>query len=286
MIDELQLDHVVINVRDDMDYAEGVFSELGFNITPRGYHTLGSINHLMIFGSDYLELIGFPVGGVVTGKNTRADLTTAPVGINGLVFKCANVDKTYKKLCELNMDGDPPKAFSRPVELDGKIQDAKFRTVSVRSDVFPEGRVYFCEHGTPELVWRDDWQVHENKIRAVSEVVIIAKEAASTADNYGRLVNAAAIEKADGTLTVNTGDVRLTVCSLDQYDLRYGSLGSKLGDRSALFGALVFQTEDQIANFPYENLNTGDFLAERHPDRLVVRLPRYDSVLEFVGLNV
>ena len=79
--------HVVINVKDDMDVAQSVFSKLGFTTTPRGYHTLGSINHLMMFGTDYMELIGFPKDGVVNNPDTRPDLTTAPFGINGLVFK-------------------------------------------------------------------------------------------------------------------------------------------------------------------------------------------------------
>ena len=53
---ENYLDHVVINVKDDMDLAQLVFSNLGFTLTPRGYHTLGSINHLMMFGSDYMAV--------------------------------------------------------------------------------------------------------------------------------------------------------------------------------------------------------------------------------------
>ena len=49
------------------------------------------------------------------------------------------MDKTFEKLVELEMDGSP-KSFSRPVELDGRKTDAKFRTVTVRAGVFPEGR--------------------------------------------------------------------------------------------------------------------------------------------------
>ena len=41
----MQLDHVVINVRADMDAAAIEFRNLRFTITPRGYQTLGSINH-------------------------------------------------------------------------------------------------------------------------------------------------------------------------------------------------------------------------------------------------
>ena len=55
-----QLDHAVINVHFGMDRAEPLFQTLGFTLTPRGYHSLGSINHLMMFGTDYLELIGLP----------------------------------------------------------------------------------------------------------------------------------------------------------------------------------------------------------------------------------
>ena len=44
-----RLDHAVINVHMAMDKAESCFQELGFTVTPRGYHSLGSINHLMIF---------------------------------------------------------------------------------------------------------------------------------------------------------------------------------------------------------------------------------------------
>jgi len=38
------LDHVVINARDDMDRAAEVYQRLGFTLTERGYHSLGSMN--------------------------------------------------------------------------------------------------------------------------------------------------------------------------------------------------------------------------------------------------
>lgn len=62
-----QLDHVVINVHFAMGLAEPLFEALGFTLTPRGYHSLGSINHLIVFGSDYLELIGLPESGAGGG---------------------------------------------------------------------------------------------------------------------------------------------------------------------------------------------------------------------------
>ena len=57
------LDHVVVNVLHDMDAAAGLFTALGFTLTPRGHHSLGSINHLMVVPGAYLELVGLPAEG-------------------------------------------------------------------------------------------------------------------------------------------------------------------------------------------------------------------------------
>ena len=56
------LDHVVINVRDGLDAAAALYARLGFTLTSRGHHTLGSSNHLAILGTDYLELLGVQPG--------------------------------------------------------------------------------------------------------------------------------------------------------------------------------------------------------------------------------
>ena len=275
---ENYLDHVVINVKDDMDLAQLVFSNLGFTLTPRGYHTLGSINHLMMFGSDYMELIGFPEHGVANNPNARPDLTTAPFGINGLVFKSSDVDKTFEKLVELKMDGDPPKSFSRPVELDGRKTDAKFRTVTVRAGVFPEGRVYFCEHGTPELVWRPEWQSHRNGIEAVSEIVVVTREPAKSADLYIKLLGTSLVKKSLGKSVEIPGGGCITVYSEDEYQERYGQLASGLEGRDSIFGALVFETAEDIFKVDIQGAKHVEM--ERKESSLVLRVPKYDSVLE------
>ena len=75
------LDHVVINVRDRIDEGADAYRRLGFTLTPRGYHSLGSMNHLAIFGTDYLELIAAP-----PGDTRRPEILGSPAGLNGLVF--------------------------------------------------------------------------------------------------------------------------------------------------------------------------------------------------------
>ena len=84
------LDHVVIDVRDRIDEAAECFRSLGFQLTPRGHHTLGSVNHLAMFATDYLELLGFAERGAI-----RPEIVRFPVGLNGLVFETGDADVVY-----------------------------------------------------------------------------------------------------------------------------------------------------------------------------------------------
>src|SRR3954463_849804 len=105
-----------------MDEAARIFTGLGFRLTPRGHHTLGSMNHLMMFATDYLELLGFGEGGA-----SRPELAPFPVGLNGLVFKPADADEVHAHAAAVGLPILLVQSFSRPVELDGKRQDARFR---------------------------------------------------------------------------------------------------------------------------------------------------------------
>src|SRR3954454_6970021 len=109
------LDHVVTDVRDRMDEAARVFDALGFTLTPRGHHTLGSMNHLMMFETDYLELLGFGSGGGMA----RPGLAPSPAGLNGLVFKPDDPAAVYAHAATVGLPIQPVQSFSRPVDLGG-----------------------------------------------------------------------------------------------------------------------------------------------------------------------
>ena len=51
------LDHLVINTRFNLDSYRAFFSRLGFTVTPKSHHSLGSVNHLIVFQDTYLESV-------------------------------------------------------------------------------------------------------------------------------------------------------------------------------------------------------------------------------------
>lgn len=279
MTDLALLDHTVINVHCEMDRAEPLFAALGFTLTDRGYHSLGSINHLMMFGSDYLELIGLPKDAKGS-QSGRPDIENAPLGINGLVFKTADVDETYAHLQTIGMVGDPPKSFSRPVELPEGTSDACFRTVHVRHDAFPGGRVYFCEHGTPELVWRPEWQRHANGVQAMPEFVVASSGHGREAGDMAKLLRVDVAGSGE-QLSVPLDGAAISFVSPGAYRERYRDLASPMTERSSIFGAIVMQVNDLE---PVRRIaQTGGLPVIDEANRVVVREDRFDSVLEFVA---
>lgn len=273
-----KLDHTVINVLLEMDSAERAFKALGFHLTDRGYHSLGSINHLMMFDTDYIELIGMPAQ-LAEGKPGRPDIMSAPPGINGIVFKSDNIDETYAHLQDIGMADKPPNSFSRPVKLADETRDACFRTVHLRSDIFPAGRVYYCEHGTPELVWRPEWQRHENGALSMPEFVIASEHPQKEAEVFAKLLFSD-VTGSDDSLSVRLDGATITLLAPGTYRDRYGDLASSMQDRSSVFGAMVIKVNDLGAVRSLSREAKVPIIDEA--GRVVLSEPDFNSVLEFV----
>jgi hypothetical protein len=196
------LDHVVVDARDRIDEAALAYQALGFHLTPRGHHTLGSSNNLAIFGSNYLELLGFgQTGGM------RPELAPFPTGLNGLVFKTNNAEDTARRARQAGIAASPANAFSRPVDVGGGKQDARFRTTRLPPDLSGIGRVYFCEHLTPDLVWRPEWQVHPNGAQQIARVLVATNDPSRQITLFKGLFGPdSVVQRADGTADLILSD--------------------------------------------------------------------------------
>ncbi len=276
----MKLDHIVVHVQQRMAEAEQAFSDLGFTLTPRGYHSLGSINALAIFASDYLELLGLPTGDAPQ----RPELRNAPAGLNGLVFKTDDADETFAHLQTLGVAGDPPKSFSRPVTLEnGDSHEARFRTVTLRSDAFKAGRFYFCEHLTPELVWRPEWQTHANAALRFQELVVVTNNADEMAEQTAAIVRSHTIQlrNISATAVALPGNFQLLFLTSKQYTEQFSGLAIPMGDRAAMFGAITItgalpdHLEQKIS------ANTDSFEIDRTGNNTRVLVKAFATIITF-----
>jgi hypothetical protein len=212
------LDHVVVNVRDDMDRAIDIYRRMGFTFTERGYHSLGSINHLAMFGTDYFELIGLP-------KDTasgRLDLLDYAYGLNGLVFGTEDSAQTYAALSEAGVPFEPPLEFTRPVTIDGTTREARFRTVRLKAGVVPYGRIYYCHHFTRDLVWRDAWRHHANGAVAIARATIVEPDPAAGAKLYADMFGADMVRPIEGGRAVIVGNARFDILTATALSAQIG----------------------------------------------------------------
>jgi hypothetical protein len=271
------LDHVVINALFDMDPAAALMSQLGFTLTPRGFHSLGSINHLMAFEGYYLELVGLPLETEVL----RRDVLESPLGLNGLVFQASDIDACISQLPESGLTMLEPQSFSRPVTIDGVEQLARFRTTRTAPELFEAGRVYYCQHYTPELVWHRQWMTHANGCSGLSELVVVTATIETDVSRYAKAAQAPAEKRSSDVWTIDLVDAfRITLLSPTRYLERYGELRVEADGHNSFFGAIVFKTADigriRDLSAPLTELRSA---ASEHS--LALLAPFLDTLFEF-----
>jgi hypothetical protein len=221
-MDGLSLDHAVINVRSQIDQAADVYRRLGFTLTDRGYHTLGTCNHLAVFQNDYIELLGFES----ETEPVQTDLTSGPIGLSALAFKSANMDALRHDLAARGVPADEPQAFSRPVALPAGIVDARFEIVRLRRGANESVALFFCRHLTPELVWRPEWQDHPNGATTLAGIVMASADPERSVQRFARLADPGSVRAIEGGVAIAMGSALLEVLVPDTIRQRFGTVAA------------------------------------------------------------
>ncbi|KNC16017.1 MULTISPECIES: VOC family protein [Pseudomonas] len=258
------VDHLVINTRFDTEAAATLFRQLGFTLTPQGHHSLGSINHLVMFTEGYLELIGLPLG-----TNTlRLEVLDSPRGIDGLVVATADPKATHAALLDRGFRVQPVQYFSRPVEIDGAAAEARFGTVRLVPGQFLAGRVYFCHHQTPELVWRPEWLGHANGATVLAGLTVVSQDPEATRRQYAKL---------------GAFDSGFVLDIIDEATLteRFAALAQALTPRAERFAAITFRGADPLLLARHAARLGLDHRVEAA--RVTIAVPAFDLLLEFIA---
>jgi hypothetical protein len=100
------------------------------------------------------------------------------------------------------------------------------------------GRVYFCEHLTPELVWRQEWQSHPNTASAIARVVVATPDPHRTATLFRGLFGPEAVADRDGRRLIVAGAAQVDLATPDMVASEFGEAAAKPTGRVQYMAAL------------------------------------------------
>lgn len=197
LISLVGLDHLVVAARD-LDAAATEWAALGFTMSPRGLHSphMGSGNYTMMFGEDYLELLG-----VVTPQPHNEALRgflDIREGLQRAAFTTTDAEAGATALRARGLAANGPVHFGRSVPLpDGRMAEARFSVFHWPRDVAPAGfPIFACQHHTRDAVWVPALQSHANGTRRIKRVLVATEAPAQAAAAMAALIEGEA--RAEG----------------------------------------------------------------------------------------
>jgi hypothetical protein len=186
------IDHLVVVV-NQLDQAQATWNQLGFTTTPRGHHSVGSSNHCMMLGNDYLELLHMPphlTGGMSPMRSFYIDYLKAGDGLAGVALASDNAEGAVPHLREAGFEPDLPRALAREVNDHGRKGTARFTLLHTAPATTPGGLVFICQHHTRDFVWMPEYRRHANGAQGIAALSLVGDHAgtvSTAANTYGKL---------------------------------------------------------------------------------------------------
>lgn len=211
------LDHIGLFV-PDMERAARAMARLGFALTPYSpqRHTLasgelvptGTANRLAILQRGYIELLTVTSDTPIADQLRRA--IQRYIGAHLIAFGSADAQATHDRLARAGFDPLPMVRLQRTVPTAAADQLARFSVVRVPPDRMAEGRMQFCRHHTPELVWQREHQTHPNQAHSLTDIFLCVEDPAEVVARYERFL-AVAAQARDGFQLLQLARGRLHV---------------------------------------------------------------------------
>lgn len=231
------LDHAVILVRD-LDAAQRAYARLGFTLTPRGTHTLGSQNHCIMFERDYLELLAVPKPH--PALQAFSDFLARGEGVGALALATDDAEGLCAEFAADGIAADAPLDFSRPVAHSG---EARFRIVQLPRATVPGCTLFACQHFTRDVVWRPELVRHAVGATAIAALAVVVEDAARAASDYAKVFGGSPQPIDEGVL-VQTGSAPIALASRWKLGHRLHGVGLPLRARP-LVAALFIRVADR-----------------------------------------
>jgi hypothetical protein len=190
----LNVDHVAHFV-PHADAASSALEKLGFTLTPfspqfhrteRGGPLVpaGTGNRCAMLQRGYLEFLT-PTGDTQMAHQLRSAIQRY-VGVHLIAFGTAAPKADHERLAKAGFAPLDPVALQRDINTESSRETARFTVVRVPPQTMPEGRIQFCQHHTPHLLWQPRWMAHPNRAAALAGVILRVADAQEAAQRFAR----------------------------------------------------------------------------------------------------
>ena len=222
------LDHVVIGV-NDLDAAAETYRALGFQLSPRMFHSHGTSNHLVMLDGSFLELLGgfdqVPQAQRDGFVGDMAESLAHGEGVLACAFRPQDAEAERQALAEQGVEVLPCARFTRPVPLPGGDQgEARITVAMSRYPRQPDLRLFLSQQHRPEVVWIPQWQQHPNGALRITRAVYQLPTPQQHLDHFSAFVGSPPSRAGDELLEWRTPTGQLTLMSQRALSDHYGGV--------------------------------------------------------------
>jgi hypothetical protein len=206
---ELVLDHVAHFV-PELGAARELLSALGFTPTPISNHEVrgapaGTSNCCLMFERGYVEILS-PTLDTPNAQRVRSHMARYP-GVHLVCFGTPDAAGEHQRLSTHGFEPEPLVRLARTVE-DGRT--VRFNVVYVPAGKMPEGRVQYCEHLAPEVIWEEPFTSHPNGALGLGDAYIVSEDPPASAARWA-LFSGLLPHPDDGLVRLDTARGRVFV---------------------------------------------------------------------------
>lgn len=177
------IDHPLVTVRHHAEALE-LYRKMGFSPSPVSYHPWGSVTSLMMFPSNFIELIGVDdpskfgthsVNGFCFGRQLGQFLDRGEEGVSLVALHSQDADADHARMVEAGLESQGRIDFRRPMTLpDGRPDEAVVSLALFIDPELPDASNFICHQHRPELIWVRGWQDHPNGADGILAITYLA----------------------------------------------------------------------------------------------------------------
>ncbi len=176
------LDHIAHFV-PSLAAARKALDALGFTVTPKSEHRTqdgpaGSSNVCVMFERGYLEILA-PTIDTPNSQQIRAAMQR----YSGVHLCCFGTPDAEGEQRRLEAHGFAPPPLTR-LAREFEQRPVRFSVARSETDRMPEGRIQFCQHHTPESIWRPEYWGHANGAAKLACLFVVAEDPVDTAARW------------------------------------------------------------------------------------------------------